>query len=928
MKRLLFLLLQMALCFGAWANGEIEYTIWEGRVACDWNSPPFLLSDGGDELLESGAEPGQELRFYLSATGGPWRLTIHEGHFRATYASFSSTDSDFGKAIELSSAGGYVSLVVTDAMLAHARVRQGWGGTFACRGENLVVTRIALVCSCSDEPGGMSALIINELMQSNIDATMDDHNEFPDSWVELYNPNECAVNLLAYRLGASENPDEAWQLPATLIEGKGHRLVYCDKAGRGMHTGFRLESGKGGSIYLFRAGSVVDCLTNLSKQPAPNVAYGRRTDGEATWGYQAEPTPGAANCGELCSQLLPLPLFSEPGRVANDSMALLLRVTLPSEAPEGTMLRYTTDGSEPVDTSTVFPATGLLVDTTSVLRVKPFCRGYLSPRSVTQSYIVHNREQSLPILSIVTDPRYLTDSVMGIYVDGCGGDDRKNYEHDWRRPINLEFFEAGGQPSQLNQLCETRIAGNATRIHPLKSLAVYAHKRFGEKRLACELFPDDRPGVTDYKSVLLRNAGNDFDHLYMRDAIMQRTLAWHTDLDHQAYRPAILYLNGQYRGLLNLRERSNDDNIHTNYDGLEDIDMIEKWNYVMAGTNEAFCEFRDFYSQTGHTWDEYAERMDLIEYINYMILQLFFVNIDFPGNNIVMWRPRAEGGRWRFLTKDTDFGMGLYGRRVDFDMIEYMYNPDYYEPGYWANNEEYTRLFRHLMDDPRFAREFFGRCAIYMGDFLNYEGIWAVWQPMYEAIREEIPHFHAAVGGWWPDYDDEVAFTQQWLRQRTEIFYQMLADYSTMGALRPLQVNTSLTTMEQEEVKVLFNGVELSAHRFDGMFYQGQQVMLSSESWAEGRGVTGWAWEMTTTDGEVINRYIDGPTCVFTMPECTWCEVNAIVGDTPGFGTISADDSQGPVAIYDLKGIRHQRLAKGYNIMKMGNGEARKVFFE
>lgn len=722
-------------------------------------------------------------------------------------------------------------------------------------------------------------LVINELMQSNIDCIMDELNEFPDSWVELYNPGDQEVNLSAYKLGISDDPKEAWQLPSVTVGAKEYKLVYCDKVGSELHTDFRLESGKGCAVYLFNSGTMIDCITGLKKQPAPNVAYGRATDGDDTWGYQAVPTPGEANCGELCNKVLADPIFSELGRVITDGTQITLHVTMPDGTPKGTSLHYTIDGTEPDAMSPVFPADGIVLSETRVVRVKPFCRGYLSPRSTTQSYIFHPRAMTLPVISIVTDPKYFTDDEVGIYADNTCEDGKKNYEHDWRRPINMEFFEEAGEVGQLNQLCETRITGQTSRKFPLKSFALYAHKRFGEKRFDYELFPEDRPGKTDYKSVLLRNAGGDFPHLYMRDAVIQRSMAWHADLDFQAYRPVIYYLNGQYMGMLNLRERSNEDNLYTNYDGLEDIDMIENWKTLKTGTMDAFNAFKSFYTDPGHTWEEYAERMDLNEYINFMIMNLYFCNTDFPGNNFVMWRPRMEDGRWRFLAKDTDLGLGLRHSQGDYDIIEFMYNPDYYKPDYYMNKEPFTRLFRHLMEDSRFAREFLDRCAIYMGDFLNYDGTWQIWQPMCDAIREEYP-YHSELyyeQRSWTKYEADLNKAKQWHKERTDYFYQMLADHYQTGTLRALQINTSLNDEARNAVTVVFNGVALSANRFNGKFYQGEKVVLQGSETEAGQGVVGWTVKITAADGQQTTQQIDGSTYEFLMPECQSCEINAIL---------------------------------------------------
>ena len=120
--------------------------------------------------------------------------------------------------------------------------------TFAVAMKKLSII-IALVLSWQ---AAQAQLVINELMQSNVDCIMDDLKDFPDSWVELYNSGDDAVSLKDYKLGRTENSDEAWQLPDEMVPPKMWALVYCDKVGSGLHTSFRLDSGKGGALYLFQ----------------------------------------------------------------------------------------------------------------------------------------------------------------------------------------------------------------------------------------------------------------------------------------------------------------------------------------------------------------------------------------------------------------------------------------------------------------------------------------------------------------------------------------------------------------------------------------------------------------------------------------------------------------------------------------------------
>ena len=729
---------------------------------------------------------------------------------------------------------------------------------------------------------------------------MDDINEFPDSWVELYNSGTTAVNLNSFSISDENDPKTAWTLPNKTINPGAYILVYCDKEETGLHTPFRLESGKGGAVYLFSNGTLIDQVEGLKKQPAPNIAYGRKTDGSDSWGYMAEPTPGASNCGETCKDILGAPVFSVNGKVMKDGQPFSLELSLP-EGSEGAEIRYTTDGSEPTRTSNLYQKP-ISISNTTVVKAKLFLDGKLSPRSTAQSYIFFPRDITLPVISVSTDKKYFYDSKIGIYVDGNYQSGKKNYEFDWRRPINIEFFFEPEQESQINQLCESRIMGGATRGNARKSLAIYANKRFGEKRLKYEFFPDDRPGITDFKSIALRNAGNDFDYLFQRDAIIQLNTARHCDIDFQAYRPAIFYLNGEYMGMLNIRERSNEDNIYTNYDGLEDLDMFENWWELKEGTWDNYNAFKEFYNEHGHTLAEYEKWMDTMEFLNLMLVNLYYNNRDFPGNNIVMWRPRTDEGRWRWIMKDTDFGLGLYGVSAGYNTIKWLYDPNYDKGTNWANQYDHTRLFRRLMEDTDFKREFIDRAAIYMGDWLNERGTRAVWDPLYDAIKYEYPHHRKLINEWWPNYNDELKNARNWVAQRTAYFYKYIADYYQLGTPLPLTVNKSLGETERSEMEIMVNGVKLSEALFDGKFFKDRRVTLSGKSLLEGYMITGWKVTTTDTSGNETTETIEGGEYSFLMPSCKGISIEAIVGADTGIHSVISDEK--PTELYNLKGVR------------------------
>ena len=753
-------------------------------------------------------------------------------------------------------------------------------------------------------------LLINEFRQGNVDCVIADDNDIPNSWVELYNTSSAAINLKDYRIGVEKDFNEAYPLPDKQIQGNGYALIYCDKNKTGMHTHFKLDSGKGGSIYLYNnKGEVIDKIEDIKKQPAPNIAYGRESDGQGKMGYMLIPTPGKANNGGIVDnkKILPEPIFSHTGKVYEKSTRVSVQISLPEDAPQETVIRYTTDGSEPTENSPQVSG-AIVVNNATVLRAKLFCQGYLSPLSTTHSYIFHGREQTIPIISLVTDSKFFYDDKLGIYVDGTYSKSQKNYEYDWKRPVNFEYFPTGSEEAALNQLCETRVGGAASRDWVIKSLMLYADKRLGVKRLTYEFFPTERPGITDFKSVMLRNSGNDRDYMYFRDAAIQHNMAMNTDLDWQAWQPTAMYLNGKYIGMINIRERSNEDNIYSNYDGLEDIDMIENWSELKEGTIDDFNTFKAFYTASENeentNMDRYAEMMDIDEYLNVMILNIFHNNLDFPGNNIVQWKPRTPEGKWRWIVKDTDFGLGLYNRPYEYKYIHWLYDNNYDSGNNWANKSEHTRLFRRLMADYRFRDRFIDRMAVYMGEFLNGNGLATVIDSMYNVIKTEYPYHRKPINQWWPNHTEEINNAKKWAANRTTFMWKYLKDYFKLpGDPKTLIINAALGE-KAKNYDFTLNDTPLKNGKYSGSFYSGREVRLESK-WKDGVDEIA-EWTITTNiQGKTTTQTIKGKDATFTIPTNAAVVTAEAKTEASGIHEINAADAGNnsmPSAIYSIDG--------------------------
>ena len=769
-------------------------------------------------------------------------------------------------------------------------------------------------------------LVINELMQSNVECIMDDIHEFPDSWVELYNSGTTTVNLKDYKISNKNKEGKAWKLPDKTVTAKGYAIIYCDKEGKGLHTDFRLESGKGCTVYLFSNKEVVDSLPYVDgkpmvKMPAPDIAFGRKTDASDEWGYQLTPTPGKANTGQICNakHILGAPVFSDLGRATYGGSAIDLTLSVPNGAPDGAYITYTTNGNEPKADSPKYE-NAIHIANTTVIRAKVFCDGWLSPVSTAQSYIFHPRDISVPIFSVQTNDLYLNGAdSLGLFRYNKSKEDKKKC--DWRRPVNIEMFPAAGEPSAFNQLGETRIQGGQSRANALKSMVFYANKRFDpdHKQYQYEFFPDQKPGVNKFKSFSLRDGGNDFGDLYFRDLIIQRTMGMNTDIDWQAGHTAVLYINGEYMGMLNIRERSNEDNIESNY-GIEDMDMVEisheKVNNVdqfieefKGSEDETFYNsFKTFYSEHGHTLAEYEQWLDVSEYLNIAVMNLFYGNNDWPGNNTVFWRPNDDDKsglpkRFRVIVKDTDFGLGLYNKSNSYNMIDLLYNPNNHPNDKWAFTEPATRLIKNMLEDPDILNLFIDKCCVFMGDFMNGTGTGEIIDKIQaEAMEEFVAHRDKYNPGrdnrtdinnkfdnakkWLTGYTEYDWWTHQNITYlpRTDYFLEHMSAQWSLGTAIPVTINKGVDAEELPN-EVLVNGIKLTKGVFDGKLFEGRQITLEGKTnVTNDKIVTGWEIKKTPNSGTAVTTTVDGATCTFTMPlaeDYKSLTIKAIMGDKP-----------------------------------------------
>ncbi|GAK11615.1 leucine-rich repeat protein [Geomicrobium sp. JCM 19039] len=335
-------------------------------------------------------------------------------------------------------------------------------------------------------------------------------------------------------------------------------------------------------------------------------------------------------------------IFSEAGGVYEDRQDIELSTR--GEA-DGT-IRYTTDGSEVTAEDQEYHSPIPVANSTTI-RAQLFTNNEDTTLEYGQSYIIRD-SPTLPIISISTDQANLYDEEYGIYTPGVyynpdSLEPTGNYMQsgrEWERPVFMQMFE--DDETVLSQHAGIRIHGGHSRSVDRKSLRFYAREDYGNARFNHELFGEDERGV--FNRFILRNSGQDWNRTLFRDAMMQELVS-DLNMETQLSQPTNLYVNGENWGIFNIRERFDNHYFRFAHNvEEEDLDLLEGNGEVVEGDNRDYRALIDYVDANDMENDEHFDvvstQMDMDNFLDYYIAQIYFGNMDWPQNNVNMWRER------------------------------------------------------------------------------------------------------------------------------------------------------------------------------------------------------------------------------------------------------------------------------------------------
>ena len=557
------------------------------------------------------------------------------------------------------------------------------------------------------------------------------------------------------------------------------------------------------------------------------------------------------------------PIFSDP----RGFHSAPLLVTIASPTP-GATIYYTTDGSEPsgfVENRLLLPYdhSPIRIDSTTVVRARAFKSGQRPSRIVTQTFFI-DESCTLPVVSLATDPLNLWNSYEGIYVSGAD----RNFEKDWEKPAHLELYESADSHGYAQDI-GMRIHGGWSRRLPQKSLALFARKKYGSGKISYQLFPNKQ--VSSFKSFILRNSGNDWVYTLLRDAMMQTLVKDRMDIDFQEYRPVVVFLNGKYWGIHNLRENINRHYLESNYgiDGKE-VDLLEGEGTVLDGDADQYNTVMDYLESSDVTtveaYDHLQRLIDLGEFINYQLAQIYFANTDWFDENIKYWRPQKKGGRWRWMLFDTDYGFNL--------PLALKPSPPNHNTLKMAAD---SFLFGRLLENPIFRNEFIQRFASHLNTTFDPHRVIHIIDSLKVQIAPEIPrHINRWKDSSAPYYGDPFSSIEEWEGNVEELrsFARQRRDNVRRHIAKKFGLETPVTVHIEGHPnaggRVQINGVNIDSLPWSGDYFPNLPMELTALP-DPGRTFSGWS------DPTLGNS----PTAVVSLGGDFWAEVGFEISTLP-----------------------------------------------
>jgi hypothetical protein len=627
-----------------------------------------------------------------------------------------------------------------------------------------------------------TTLVINEFMASNNSAS-GIHDPFGDydDWIEIHNYGDTPIDLAGMFLTDDLGNPTKWQIPSgfpsqTKIAANGYLVFWADdETTEGpLHTNFKL-SGSGEEIGLFDTDGITPIDTIVFGEQTTNIAYGRDPNIIDNWRFFPSPTPGAINNGAYLGEIDNVEFSHKRGFYTSSSP---FNLTIACVTP-GANIYYTTDGRSPVIGEVNTPTsirytTPIAVNSTKFIRAAATKTGWMPSRTETNTYVfdANSYQKSIPIMAIVGDPNeslWEPNGVMSVNHRGYG----------YEKPASLEVLDVNNAGNDYQIDCGLRIHGNSrysytigddwltcwinnwegTKNYNKFSFRFYFRSIYGNNRFDYPFFTYT-PEVSRQQCIVLRGGGQDTCTPFIKDEFWRRVFK-QLDGVQLTGRVVNLYINGVYKAYFNPCGRDNAQFFQEFFGSDNDFDVIVQLSgappyYTVRDGNsivwDAFLNYIDTCDLSiPANYDYVAGKLDITDFIDFLIVQIHSGNYDWPNNNWSVNREKAENGKFRFSIWDAEGTEQWYfGTNCEqcadtaFDKF-----PNYVGGSTGLNGGPWpiSRIYRALKANPEFRQLFADRIHKHYKNNgrMTAANLLALWNTTINEVKPVLPAYDGYV---------------------------------------------------------------------------------------------------------------------------------------------------------------------------------------
>ncbi len=693
--------------------------------------------------------------------------------------------------------------------------------------------KLQFLIMCCAINSGLHAqnIIINEVMTYNTEILSPITNNSGD-WIEIFNPTDDTISLGGYYLSDELEEPDKWQFPEGItISSSEYKIIWLNGDDSSSNNpdeitaNFKLNS-SGESVYIFsNALTLIDESPDWSIQQDLTIG---RINGSLDWQYMDLPSPGAENLEDNA-----FPFEAKfPTITAESGLydASFLWDFIKDNSAD--VIHYTLDFTDPDDSSPILD-NSFLINENVTIKLKVYRENALASPILINTYII-DTSLDLDIISITADPNDLF-GVEGIY---------ENFNSGIEKEVSVQMFIAG--ENVINQNMGVKIHAPDGRSQ--KSLRLYARSEYGNKTVEYQLFDDK--DISSFKRLVLRNGGNDGAEIgesYVRD-ILGHNLYLESDESNgmSSSRAVDVFINGEYWGIYNLRERQDEYYLKSNYGyDKDEVDFLEydyaepfhmktiSGNWINWDLLKEFVTAEDLSVQSNY---EIAENwIDIDNFIDYQIFQIVIGNPDWCNNNIKFWRA-TNNGRWRWVMWDVEYGFGTFDYQPvgepEFNFLHMAIS--------WCGwgSSDYSWLFRNLLENEDFKNKFITRTQDVLNTSFRFQNVSAKINNLTSVIEPDLDRqfnrWGSSFNSWQNSLDDLYYYTEE---RPTHLLNNMSSTFDI-----PVERNVlSIDISDEQAGEIKLNTIILNEETvgslnntfpWEGNYYEEQLIQLEAIEYA------------------------------------------------------------------------------------------------